>query len=453
MKNWPRRLIYALLFCAPVGLAGDRHWRAERTLFLPGHTSSGHHQIEKACETCHTTAFGGVNEQACLACHGESLRARNDSHAPVKFDDPVRAAQLTDVDARSCVACHREHRAEARLRGSVSVPETFCISCHASVRQERPSHVGFDDVGCASSGCHNYHDNRALYRDFLVRQRGSEDLRPEPRLPVPPVLTARALRPLPAPDVPERIYRERGPDGLEPRAWHARLPPAVREWAASAHARAQVNCTGCHRGSSADKMSWTWPVDDALCAACHRDERLGFRAGKHGMRLTTGLSPMSPALARAPMKPTAAGRTVGCTSCHSAHRFDRERAAVSACEGCHDDAHTRAYRDSPHFQAWRLELREEAEAGTGVSCATCHLPRRLIGHPASVAGSGDLVVEHNQNGNLRPSDRMFRDVCIHCHGASFSLAALADPDLVQRNFRGRPAPAQTSMSLIEREPR
>jgi predicted CXXCH cytochrome family protein len=467
MKNWPRRLLYGLLFCAPVGLAGDRHWRAEQTLFLPGHTSSGHHQIEKACETCHT-AFGGVDDGSCLACHGESLGARNDSHAPIKFDDPVRASQLTQYDARSCVACHREHRAEARLRGSVSVPQTFCVSCHPNVRQERPSHVGFDDAGCASAGCHNYHDNRALYRDFLVRQRGSEDLRPEPKLPVPAALRARDLRALPPPDLPERIYREPGLGGEQPHVWQARLPTAVREWATSAHARAQVNCTGCHREPGGDKAAWSWPVDDALCGSCHRDERLGFRDGKHGMRLTAGLAPMSPSLARIPMKQTATELTLGCNSCHGAHRFDRDRAAVSACEGCHDDDHTRAYRDSPHFVAWQLEVREEAEPGTGVSCATCHLPRKLAGHPGgrpassgskgavtravrTGAASKGFVIEHNQNANLRPSDRMFREVCIHCHPATFSLASLADPDLVRRNFRGRPAPTQTSMTLIERE--
>ena len=64
-----------------------------------------------------------------------------------------------------------------------------------------------------------------------------------------------------------------------------------------------------------------------------------------------------------------------------------------------------------------------------------------------------MKVEHNQNGNLRPNDRMWREVCIHCHSASFSLRALADSDLVMGNFHGRPSPAMTSMDLIGKERR
>ena len=231
MRTWPRRVFFGLLFCAPVGFVGNRHWRAEQGLFVPGHTSDGHHQLEKDCATCHTPLSGALDD-ACLACHGESLRARNDSHAASKFDDPVRALQLTHVDARSCVACHREHRAEARLRGSVTVPETFCISCHAEVREERPSHVGFDDAGCASAGCHNYHDNRGLYRDFLVKDRGAPDLRVDPRIPLPPAAAlepaaAAISPPAPPPDFPATADREPGPGGLEPELWNRRLLAAI----------------------------------------------------------------------------------------------------------------------------------------------------------------------------------------------------------------------------------
>ncbi len=463
MRTWPRRLFFGLLFCAPVGFAGNRHWRAEQALFLPGRTSDGHHQIENDCATCHTP-FGGVSEASCLGCHGESLRARNDSHAPAKFDDPVRALQLTHVDARSCVACHREHRAEARLRGSVSEPQTFCIACHADVREDRPSHATFDDAGCASAGCHNYHDNRGLYRDFLLKDRGAPELRADPRVPLPPVVLAPTVAAAipPPPDFPATSGSEPGPEGMEPEQWNGRMMASISEWTASAHARAQVNCTGCHErpldgdrapGVNAPSPSWSWTVNDTVCANCHRDERLGFRDGKHGMRLVAGHSAMSPSLARAPMKPQAkeegASRTLGCTTCHGSHRFDRVQAAVTACEGCHDDSHTRAYRTSAHFNAWRDEQRHEAAPGTGVSCATCHLPRQLV----TKDGAQVIKVEHNQNGNLRPSDRMWRDVCIHCHGASFSLDALADPALVQTNFQGRPAPAVTSMDLIDKLPR
>ena len=47
--------------------------------------------------------------------------------------------------------------------------------------------------------------------------------------------------------------------------------------------------------------------------------------------------------------------------------------------------------------------------------------------------------QHNQNDNLRPNEKMLRSVCMSCHGLGFSIDALADKDLVQRNFIGKPA--------------
>lgn len=52
---------------------------------------------------------------------------------------------------------------------------------------------------------------------------------------------------------------------------------------------------------------------------------------------------------------------------------------------------------------------------------------------------GTIVVSHNQNDNLRPNQKMIRTVCLDCHGLGFSLDSLADPDLVARNFNGRPS--------------
>jgi DNA-binding transcriptional LysR family regulator len=66
--------------------------------------------------------------------------------------------------------------------------------------------------------------------------------------------------------------------------------------------------------------------------------------------------------------------------------------------GCHNDSHTRNYRDSPHFALWQAEIAGEVPAGRGVSCATCHLPRES--HKA--AKGTRVLVQHNQNLNLRP---------------------------------------------------
>jgi hypothetical protein len=431
MKNrWLRRFLALVLFAAPVALLGIPFGGGRQTVYLPGPTSSGHHQLESQCGECHVR-FAGASDASCLRCHGQALSDATDSHAPAKFDDPGKAAQLAVVDARSCLPCHTEHRPEARARSSVTMALTACLGCHARIGQERASHRAFTAESCADAGCHNYHDNRALYRDFLVKHRDEPPLLPEPRVPV----ERRSDEPvaLPAVDAPEATASEPS------------FARAVSDWSASSHARARVTCTACHEQSLAGAApQWRNHVDDATCARCHAGERAGWAAGKHGMRAAAGLTAMTPALARLPMKATAHDRTVGCTACHDAHLFDRRWAAVEACEGCHEDAHTRAYRDSPHALAWAREQRGEAPPGSGVSCATCHLPRRATGD--------GVAIEHDQNANLRPANRMLRPVCMSCHGVGFSLAALADPALAPSNFSGTPGPAvRTGMDLIKED--
>lgn len=127
-------------------------------------------------------------------------------------------------------------------------------------------------------------------------------------------------------------------------------------------------------------------------------------------------------------RPSAAG------AAHKAHRFDTRHAAVEACLGCYDDAHSRAYRASPHGRLWMAERAGRDAPGSGVSCATCHMPREA--HQRE--GHAIVRVQHNQNRNLRPNEKMVRSVCLNCHGLGFSLAALGSPRLVARNFGGRP---------------
>ena len=79
--------------------------------------------------------------------------------------------------------------------------------------------------------------------------------------------------------------------------------------------------------------------------------------------------------ARLPMREDAAHQSLTCNSRHVAHRYDVKRAAVEACMDCHNDTHTRAYEESPHHELWQQELDGELDAGSGVSCATCHMPR------------------------------------------------------------------------------
>lgn len=422
----------AAMVLLPLGVfAFSLQRQQRRELLTPGPTSAGHHQIEGKCELCHTP-LRGVTDDACRKCHAAALLAQNDSHAADKFLDPGRADMLSHVDAGSCLACHREHRPEARARNSVSVSEDFCFPCHAQVKQERPSHRDFTPTSCADVGCHNYHDNRALYQELLTRERDVPKLR-DPALLPPLSPHAAHGNPLGAADadVPR--------SALEP----PEIARALADWAQSSHAAGGVNCSNCHRDPVGEAAEKSWRVAPATCGSCHGGELAGFHAGKHGMRTAAELPPLTPRQARQPMKPAALaqGRPLDCNSCHRAHDFDLRAAAVEACEGCHDDAHTRAYRLSPHFALLDAERSGRSEPGAAVTCASCHLPRREVKR----GEDRRIVAVHNQNDNLRPVDRMARDVCMSCHSLGYALEALADTALVQRNFTGAPvkrAPAK-----------
>jgi Cytochrome c3 len=477
--------------------------QADRKVFLPGHTSPGHHQIEQKCESCHTP-FGGVAQESCVACHGEGLSAAEDSHSTGKFEDPRNALQLGQLDATHCVACHLEHRPTQTDAVGVTARAGFCVECHRDVGRERASHADLAFTSCTNIGCHNFHDNRAIYGDFLGKHRGEPDLLPKPSVPLRGTgAVAMAALPSAAPGVQPGsgraeapavgaagTGRPEGPDAAPPAAAApaggqpgelgstttlaavATVAPdapsaiddrggegsagraiATAAWQRSAHARAGVSCGGCHRAGGKAEASWSWRPDPTVaCARCHEDERRTFSGGKHGMRIAAGLPPMRPADALVPakMKTQAVANVheagLTCARCHDAHAPDLRQAAVESCEGCHDDGHTRTYRASAHFARWQAELAGTAAPGSGVSCATCHLPR-------AVDRTGDaprVWVDHNQNGNLRPVDKMARSVCMSCHGLAFSLASLADADLVARNFNGRPRPVRTGFDLLTR---
>jgi hypothetical protein len=162
------------------------------------------------------------------------------------------------------------------------------------------------------------------------------------------------------------------------------------------------------------------------------------------------LPPMTPAQAWLPMKADAAGAELTCNTCHSAHRYDRAAAEVEACAGCHDDAHTKAYFVSPHYDLLKQEMAGRLPSGSGVSCATCHMPATLT---RGEDGAKAIFVTHNQNDNLRPNEKMVRGVCGQCHGLQFTLDALADPALVAENFKGIPAVHVESIAWAERRAR
>lgn len=418
----------------------------DRRIFMPGPATGGHHQIAEACDACHRGGpFGSPEamDEACIGCHGDQRQKPIDAHPRTKFTDPRNADRLVKIDVLRCVTCHVEHRPAATLAGGYTQPPDFCVHCHADVREERPTHAGMDFTTCNDAGCHNFHDNRALYTDFLLRQQDAPELLARPVLPERAL--AEALEQLT--DYPHDRYPVRPLSRAD-----ADAPPAARseavdaDWLATAHAASGVNCTACHQAPAADGTPgpWTDHPDHTACADCHGPETNGFQRGLHGMHLAAGLTPMTPADARLPMRPEAGHRELTCVSCHGAHRFDTRTAAVDACLGCHADRHSLAYEGSPHHRLWQRELAGELPAGSGVSCAGCHLPR--VEYDAN-DWTTRILVEHNQNATLQPSEKMLRPVCLNCHGLGFALDALADEPLVDGNFRGRPGAHVASISM------
>ncbi|MCI4661979.1 MAG: cytochrome c3 family protein [Neomegalonema sp.] len=456
-------LVLAGFLLVKMYLAGDR------TDLLIGQTSGVHHQFEVACETCHTAdPFASPKKvskelnKTCRGCHDAELDVSDDSHPRKKFTNPRMARFWEKVDARNCTSCHLEHQPEVTTVGMVSLPMDYCVACHSEgeqdVRVNRPSHKDLSFDTCASAGCHNFHDNRALYEDFLVKHGN------DPWLHASPIHKASA----------DAQARMRGQ--MEEYLAAAKAPPAqvtepvLEHWAASAHAAAEVNCAGCHapKAKTEEAIAADWEPKPSfdVCKTCHRDEFKSFTEGRHGMRLhakiakprkikdelkdlgwkkpdpevvetlerylsdATPPEAMSVSEARIPMQSSAHDKSLNCGSCHAPHEQDIRKAAVEACVSCHDDGHSKAYFDSPHYLLWQEEMAGTAPLGSGVSCATCHLPK--------IEGAKGFFSTHNQNAYLRPNEKMIRPVCMDCHGLGFAIDALADPGLVARNFKGRP---------------
>lgn len=418
----------------------------EKGIFSPGKLTHGHHQIEMACSSCHSEPLGGaeVMQQACVDCHKEELKQSDDSHPRTKFTDPRNISRVKELDARKCVTCHTEHRTEITKSMGVTIPEDFCFKCHSDVATDRPSHKGMAFSSCASAGCHNYHDNRGLYEDFLEKHLEEPhylDKRVNKSIsPAEEIITSTSY---PVNQYPHRKLNRQDVDAQP----GIQIDGTVtQEWSITSHAKAGVNCTACHEVKDDEgKISWVEKPAYDVCQTCHKSEVKGFLGGKHGMRLKQGLSPMTPRLARASMKEDAHSKELGCSSCHSAHKFDVKQAAVDACLNCHNDQHSQSFKDSPHFSSWAQETSGQANKNTGVSCATCHMPRV----EKETDGKMLILSEHNQNMNLRPNEKMLRSVCMNCHGLGFSINALADKKLIQNNFNGLPKVHVQSIDLVK----
>lgn len=402
---------------------GNEFGPDEAEFFLPDNTTSGHHQIENQCHLCHDP-YQGVKESACRDCHQADLDLHNDSHPMKKFQDPRNFERLKNIDATKCVTCHREHQPESTHSMGVSIPEDFCFHCHEDIAEERPNHSVYTFDTCATAGCHNFHDNTALYENFLVKNANQPDH-----------LDNQSIDKIELKEYLTTHPRELNKMGLnmsdlesselEPNAPEMKLTnnsELVSDWYKSAHASMGINCSHCHQ-SNGDQ--WIDNVTHENCKSCHEQEVSTFLEGKHGMRIKAGLPPMNTSLAKIPVHKTHPA-DLNCSTCHDPHKTDLNFASVDACLQCHSDDHSKNYQFSQHAKIWRDQ---DGESSQGASCATCHLPR--TDHHDSDKWP---YVNHNQNFNLRPNDKMIRSVCMSCHGLQFTLNNLSDPEVIKSNF-------------------
>jgi len=409
------------------------YFAEDKSALLPGRTTDAHHQIEMECAACHTNeknenifTSSGVPNSACTECHGEDLSHFSDSHPVIKFKNPENAIYLEHLNVRDCITCHREHNQKITEEMSVTVPKDYCAHCHQDVLTTYDSHKGLAFDTCTDAGCHNYHDNVALAPSYLLKHYGEKDFLDKPSL----LQTNRMERMI------EDGFKVRSPLKLDEvdvpsdvASKLTNLKGVKSDWHHSAHATAGVNCKDCHQPEQTPK--WIDKPKAEQCAICHTHEDHDFKKGKHGMRLAhKGLEPMKASLARIPMHEAVGHKALDCNACHQTHRYDTKYAAYNSCVECHDDEHTQNYTKSKHFKLWKNELSGHAEMGTGVSCATCHMPK--------IERNRHTIVNHDQSSNLRPNEKMIREVCTDCHGLQFSMNAMMDGELIKNNFSKKP---------------
>lgn len=429
-KFWHYGLIITAIISA---LLAYNLWSGDKRFYISGPPTHGHHQIELACSSCHGEPFDdrSVMQTACESCHLQTLNKFSDTHPQSKFTDPRNAELLQHLDATQCVTCHREHKPEITRAYGVTLAKDFCAHCHQDIGQERASHAEFDFESCTNSGCHNYHDNTALYENFL--RKHVKDPALKKRFKVPELTGMQVWL---------KANKGAEPLTLQQQDSPLQAPQLTEAWAASHHARAGVNCSSCH--GEDDWQTGGLAVSVSSCQSCHEKQTEGFYQGKHGMRLNPilagALGPMRPDLATLPMHAEPTHQSLTCASCHDPHQPDLKKASTQACLGCHQDEHSRRFEASKHGQLWQQVVDGTLAQEDAISCASCHLPRIKKGRK--------VHVEHNQSATLQPNSKMIRSVCTQCHGVEFTLSALADPLLIRSNFAGQPANHHTSMDLV-----
>lgn len=221
-----------------------------------------------------------------------------------------------------------------------------------------------------------------------------------------------------------------------------KIDEATQLWQTSAHAFSEINCSSCHKSSETKEFVAQPGIES--CQTCHEQDVNTFLLGKHGIRLQEGDSPLTPAMARLPMRPESLDMQMTCNTCHDVHSVNTVQAAVDSCLSCHNDTHSLNYQNSRHAELFATDRSLPRPSAASVSCATCHLPRHEMGTGDNVF----TVVNHNNTYTLLPRDRMVTEVCTNCHGVEYSYNSIFDDELVEANFDAPPTLALETFELV-----
>lgn len=383
-----------------------------------GPLSAPHALFEERCEVCHTKAFNGIQDAACLMCHD----------APTHPAKPVDSARLNFLPR--CIQCHIEHRGGA---GLTKVSDGNCRSCHndlnsnaSGVKIESTRITGFLPSQHPEFSPSSRPDlrplglNHALHMSEEPRASLNQRLPANMKLPMKcadchvtdtnsptgallPVTFEQNCRPCHSKQLEFDRYNFLGSPTP---AQHAKDLPTIHEFIVATYRKALAaepgivsRSVGLERAFSSSDAWLQWVVRDAetylfgtpgsgrpgQCAKCHEFSGVdqGLPVVKkvnriHG-RYVEGSVEGEPWFLRGEFSHRA-HREVQCESCHTKARTSTKTADVlipvmKTCLNCHGQSHARLDR-----------------------CSECHLyhnkslekdKRRSIGQVLSVVKKGN----------------------------------------------------------------
>lgn len=288
----------AILF-ATIAVTGALAWLAPSAAVQPGRVQPGHATLADDCLACHT-AFDGVREQKCVACHRvEDIgKSRVDGAA---LTTPRPALERLHVGARAagaeCAACHAEHAGrlgagKATRFEHVALPADLRNDCHACHVDRLPADELHRRVEVTADGaCASCHGTEGWTPATFAHERLLADRRQEcsachlERAPKDELHTSSA-------DACASCHTT---SAWKPSTFdHSRFfrfdrnhPARCADCHEPGKPLSQYTCYGCHEHTPdklADEHREEGIRDFTNCVECHRsaDEHGGERRGEHG---------------------------------------------------------------------------------------------------------------------------------------------------------------------------